>query len=204
MNKTFAMILGFLFLTIVGFSGWLFIKSLLKADPNITASVIGAIAVVGAGIWSHYSTKRLEINSRHFIEKKNAYIQFIELIFEFFKEIKKEKNFLPINKPPLHENKDIQVKILNFKKELMVWGNHEVILALENFESHTNIDNTNEILKEQASFSSLLIVDDLLRAIRKDLGHNDSPLKRGHLIGLLLIVQDREKILSYKNIKETS
>jgi hypothetical protein len=204
MNKTFTLILGFFLLGAIGFAGWLFIQSLLEADPGITAAIIGAIAVVIAGMWSHYTTRRREINSRHFIEKKNAYMQFIEMMFEFIMEAKEEDDPSKKNKVPKHESKEVMAKMLNFKKELLVWGNHEVISAMQNFEARAGIDSADEASKEKDSIHLFLVVDDLLRAIRKDLGHNDSQLKRGSLSGMLLIAEDREKVLSDKNIKEAS
>jgi hypothetical protein len=168
---------------------WLFFDSLIKADPGISAAVIGAIGVMAAGIWSHYSTRRREINSRHFIEKKNAYMRLINLIFDLFKAI---KNDTEITEKVLFE------RLFEFKQELMVWGDQAVIDALEIYELKSN-----ELLNEKDPSASLLVVDDLLRAIRKDLGHNDSQLKRGSLVGMLLIAEDRKKIISSKNIKDT-
>jgi hypothetical protein len=176
--------LGILILAAISAGGWLFVDSLLKADPGITAAVIGAIAVMVGGIWSHYSSRRREINSRHFIEKKNAYMRLVDLIFDLFKSVKGEGEV---------PESEMMNRLFDFKRELMVWGDGAVIDALSLYETRS------ADLAGQGDLSeSLLVVDDLLRAIRRDLGHNDSGLKRGSLVGLLLISDDREKLLSKK------
>ncbi len=190
MNKAFITILGLLLLCIIIFAGWLFIQSLLEADPGITAAVIGAIAVMIAGMWSHYSNRRREINSRHFIEKKNAYMHLITLIFDIMKATKEKVEF---------KEEIMLERLIEFKRELMVWGDQKVIEALHNFENKSAT-----LSNDKESSATLLVVDDLLRAIRKDLGHNDSQLKEGSLVGMLLIAEEREKLISNKTIKDAS
>ena len=77
--------------------------------------------------------------------------------------------------------------MLDFKKELMVWGNHEVLQAYRIYEESAS--------DKSSSVDILLTTDELLRAIRKDLGHDDSQLKSGELIAMLIIERDREKLI---------
>lgn len=189
MNKAIQWIIGLSVFCVLGFLAWTFVQSLMKAEPGITASVIGALAAVSVGIWTHYSTRRREINSRHFVEKKNAYRHLIDLIFDLFKAQK--------NSQALSESETLE-RMLEFKKEVMVWGDQDVIQALENYENKVTASEQNG--KEQLSTDDphqlLMIVDDLLMAIRKDLGHKDTQLKRGSLVGMLVIAADRDKLLT--------
>lgn len=189
----FTILLGFLLLGAIGFSLWIFIRGLLEADPGISAAVIGVIGVLTAGIWSHYSARRREINSRHFIEKKNAYLHLINLIFDLFIASKKDSAITETQ---------IQERLLEFKREFMVWGDQNVIEALAIYENKSTA-----LLKQEHqpdTTEQLLIVDDLLRAIRKDLGHDDARLKRGSLVGMLLKAEERDTIISNKILKESS
>lgn len=184
MTKPSNVIFRICFIIIFATITFVFVRSLLDADSGVSAAVIGAISVIGMGIWSHYSTRILEINSRHFIEKKTAYLGFINIIFDLFdaqgegKKIKQET---------------LIKQLMKFKQELMVWGDQAVIEALQIYEYKSALSPKDNNATEQ-----LLIADDLLRAIRKDLGHNDSQLMRGSLIGMLLISEDRDKLISNK------
>jgi hypothetical protein len=184
MNNLLSIALGFFLFVVTGFSLWIFIQSLLEADPGITAAVIGVIAVMVGGIWSYYFTRCCEINSRYFIEKKNVYMRLIDLIFDMFKAIKKETE--------LTETEMFE-RMFEFKREVMVWGDQAVINALETYERKSAA-----LLNNENPSETLLVVDDLLRAIRKDLGHDDMQLKRGSLVGMLLIAKDREELLNRK------
>lgn len=190
MNKVIAAIIGLFVFGVLGFFSWFFIQSLLEADPGIAAAVIGAMSVMVAGIWSHYSNRRREINSRHFIEKKNAYMHLINLIFDIFKSIKKDES---ITEDELLE------RMFDFKRELMVWGDKTVIEALDTYER-----NSIALLDEKNPSQTLLLVDDLLRSIRKDLGHNDSQLERGNLVRMLIVADEKDKVISDKTTKSAS
>ena len=184
MKSVISICVGVFLLAAIAAGGWLFVDSLLRADPGIAAAVIGAVAVMVGGIWSHYSSRRREINSRHFIEKKNAYMRLVDLIFDLFKSIKGEGEV---------SESEMMTRLFDFKRELMVWGDRAVIDALSLYETRSA-----ELVGQDNPLESLLVVDDLLRAIRRDLGHNDSGLKRGSLVGMLLISDDREKLLTKK------
>lgn len=187
MKKVLRIIVWILALVVIGLGAWFFVRGLIEADPGISAAVIGAVTVIAAGIWSHYSSRRRDINSRHFIEKKNAYMHLIDLIFDLFESTKNDKEI---------PEKEIEKRLFKFKKELMVWGDQTVIEKLAEYENKMAEPKINSDPSEQ-----LLTVDDLLRVIRSDLGHNDSELRRGSLVGMLLIANDREKLILQKFLK---
>lgn len=156
---------------------YVFFRSLLQADPEVSAAIIGVIGLLLAGVWAHRSTKILEINSRHFIEKKNAYMILINLIFDLLSDSRKEEK--------LSKEAMIQ-RMLEFKRELMVWGDQTVIKALQEYEDFSLQDNKNPA-------QILLRVDNLLRSIRKDLGHDDSALPKGALVLMQVKAEDRDQ-----------
>ncbi len=151
---------------------------MLDADPGITAAIIGFIGAFVLGVWTHRVTKMREINVRQFLDKKKAYMTFVDVIFDLVKAIR-NKTDMP--------QKELIDRMFSFKKELLVWGDQDVIMAMENYE---------KLAAKKPSVSELLlIVDDLLRAIRRDLGHNDNKLERGKLVSMLIVAEDRDKLI---------
>jgi len=175
--------LGFLLVIFLVVLAGLFVKSLVAAAPGISATIIAGIIAFSVGVYTHTQIRNREIKARHFIEKKNAYMCFFNLVFEIISSFK--------NKRPIIDDRLIN-EIWGFKKELMVWGDQEVLQAYREYEE-----------KSAAQPEGILLaVDNLLRAIRKDLGHDDSKLKPGELVSILIVAEDREKILAPKLRKE--
>ena len=140
------------------------------------------MGVLIAAILTNFYTKKREINARHFSEKREAYGKIIDIVFEIISSTKSGKSV---------PEKTLVTKIMMFKKELIVWGGSEVIQAWNKFELESEKTDTdlNEIL---------VGMEHVLRAIRKDLGHDDRLLKFGNLFGLLILAKDK-KILLEKN-----
>ena len=85
------------------------------------------------------------------------------------------------------QQEELVKKMASFKKSLMVWGGPEVIRAWNAFE-----------LKSQAQLSpaeTMKKFDNLLRAIREDLGHDDGVLPSGSLAALILVPEDKKVAL---------
>lgn len=178
-------------LALLGFSGWLawiFIESLTAAAPGVAAAVISFIGAVIIAVWTHAATKRREINSRHFIEKKNAYMHVIDLIFDLHKSTLEGKEL---------SEKEMMDKILEFKKQLVVWGSAEALKIWDEYEQAAATLQGNE--------NTLLNVDKILRCVRKELGHDDKILRPGDLVALLLKAEDKHKLYApAAQIKEAS
>jgi len=61
---------------------WVFVSGLLEADADTRTAVIGLVTVVTAAIVTHVRTKKREIEARHFREKGEAYLGFLDLFFD--------------------------------------------------------------------------------------------------------------------------
>ena len=176
-----SVLFGIVFVGMLGGIAWYFILAIQEADANVKAGVIGILGVLLAAILTNFFTRRREINARHFLEKREAYGKIIDIVFDLIASIKSGKN-LP--------EKTLVNKLLAFKKGLMVWGGPEVIESWNEF----------EIESERAGNSNdpemlITVMERMLRAIRKDLGHDDHQLKFGSLIGLLILGKDKKKLL---------
>ncbi|PHS79260.1 MAG: hypothetical protein COB59_02780 [Rhodospirillaceae bacterium] len=97
---------------------WLFVQNIQEADANIIAGLIGLLGMLGATLMTHVQTKKREINSRHFMEKREGYMLMIDLLFNLI-EFKK-------NDEKISEEHLIK-KIIEFKKALLIWGGQGII-----------------------------------------------------------------------------
>ncbi len=175
-------ILGVLaFVGLVGWLSWVFVVNFNVADPSVKAGLIGLLGMFLVALITNYQTRKREIDARHFVDKREGYMQFIDLLFDFIQSSRNNKNLT---------EKEMLPKIILFKKALLIWGGPNIIEAWNSFEIKSGNELTpEEILKE---------MEKVLREIRKDLGHDDSQLKFGNLSGLFIIAEDKRKLLDEK------
>lgn len=163
-----------------------FLYALFHASAAIQSGVIAGIGVVTAGIVSHRYATRREIAARHFEKKREAYTGLIDLTFEMLMADKLRK------KAP--SDQQLLSKIAKFKKDLLTWADADVIETWMEVEA-SNLDD----LSDENPAQGLLVWDKLLRAMRKDLGKDDSKLAEGDLVALFLNTEgkaDLKKFLS--------
>lgn len=161
-------------LLLIGLFGW----SLIEADANTRSSVIGLIGMIAVGIAAHYQTKKREIAARHFSEKRKGYMTFIDLFFGITQAQKTKKHL---------SDKQLVQKFLPFKKALLIWGGGKIIDLWNSFEI--------KAISGQSPEEAMSMMEDILRAIRSDLGHDDSALQPGSLVALILVAKDKNKVL---------
>jgi hypothetical protein len=182
MNKFF----GYLgALAICGFTawlGWLFIENIREADASIKAGLIGLLGMVVVALVTNYQSRKREINARHFAEKREGYMHMIDLLFDIILNVKQGEEV---------SEQEMVKKIMPFKKALIIWGSPQIIESWNNFE----IQSESGLSPEQM----LQEMEKILRAIRKDLGHDDRMLKFGSIWALVLIAKDKKKILGEDN-----
>lgn len=138
-------------------------KSLVSAGTPI---VIALVSVMFAKLWEQHLQKQQDIRAKK--------IPFYEGQIKFMlKMILSEKYGEKIP-----EQSDIERKFLDFTQELIVWGSPEVIQAWSDFKAY---DWKNSNPKD-----SLLRLEEFMLVIRKDLGNNNSILKKGDLVKLFI------------------
>lgn len=157
--------------------GW-FIYALFHAGPAVQSGILAIVGVVTAGIIANISAKKREIEARHFNEKREGYTAFVDVIIDTLMAEKRGR------KPP--SERQLLEKIIQYKKMLWIWGDADVIKMWNKFEI-MGINNTD-------SNAPLMLWDELLRVMRKDLGKDDSQLKKGELVSLILTPEDKDKV----------
>lgn len=77
--------------------------------------------------------------------------------------------------------------MFTFTERIVVWGSDEVVDAFYRFRNSNNVDGGQ---------GAILCIEDMLLAIRKDLGHRNKSLSRGKILGLF--INDIENITLVK------
>jgi len=71
---------------------------------------------------------------------------------------------------------------LGFNQKMMVWGSDKVLAAWVKWLRAT----TNQEALKQSPMLALILYEDLILAIRRDLGHKNKDLKRGDVLRLFV------------------
>ena len=156
---------------------WYIYANLQNFNPNIIATIAAALIGGFFALKGYSESKKREVAARHFSEKKIAYKNFTDMIFRLVQNAG-TKNAV--------SQKDISKAIYNFRNEIIVWGDAETLRAYEGLSKGENPDADNG--------DTLISMDTLLRAIRKDLGHNDRKLKKGEIVKIFLNDEGKEEL----------
>ena len=173
----------FLLIVSVLFCIGVLIWSLFKADANTRSAVIGAIGVITVAMITHYKTRNREIAARHFADKRDGYMKFMDLLFDMIVMTKKNRKF---------DNEELLKRYIPIKKAIMIWGGPNLIEEWNFFETAPE--------QVQTSEQALFMFEKILRAIRLDLGHDDSSLPPGSLIAMILIAKDKDMVLGASSV----
>lgn len=176
-------VLGLFLISLLIFGSYLLVTKLwtiLSAvDPKLGAGLIVASATVLVSLISVLVSKHLDRKSEilaHLREKKTpTYEKIINFIFSltFAKKVGKKEP----------SEKEMIKFMAEITQELVIWGSDEMLNAFYNFRM-VSIENTNRDLNDH--YDILTMVEDLLLAIRKDLGHKNKNVSRGKILGLFI------------------
>lgn len=140
-----------------------------------TTTVVVAVASVTAG--KYYERKRaIEQEIRE--KKIPMYDEFVQFLFRTLMQGKAGKQ--------ISEQETIQF-FGRFTQKLMVWGSDEVVLAWSRYRRQFLIAEAPDTKQ------SVTRLEDLLMAIRRDMGHRNHRIERGDLLGLF--INDVERLL---------
>ena len=148
---------------------------LMTLNPNVAASIIAASTTVLVATLSVLLAKRLEIRTLIFKEHRDKKIPIYESLIKFLYDTMFRSK----------KGKDLsQAEILSFLKgfaeTITVWGSDDVLKAVIDFKRQTP-----EIIAQDPA-KSLFVLEDMLFAIRRDLGHKNKNLKQGDLLSLFV------------------
>jgi hypothetical protein len=173
LNFLFAIVVLFIIGYGVYFLSTIFIAKLLIINPNVSAAIIGAmattIAAVAAVLISNGNAKLREIEETHRPKKVEIYFELLQLF----------ENAIAASNENLNVKVILQQKLLNsivkLKTNLILWGGPKVIKSLKSFEQASK--NGEDVV---------LAVDNLLRAIRDDIGLSNKGLSEYEIVEMYL------------------
>ncbi|MDG9930614.1 MULTISPECIES: hypothetical protein [unclassified Pseudomonas] len=152
-------------------------RQISNLDSTLSTGIIAASTTVIVSVLSILVSKHLEtktiINNTLRERKTPTYENIINFIFKItFAEKLGEKQ---------PSEKEMIKFFTDTTRDLVVWGSNDMILAFSKFREGAIANE-----KGNSSSNILFIVEDLMLAIRKDLGHSSSSIKRGDILRLYI------------------
>jgi hypothetical protein len=146
-------------------------RSLVQVNPTLAVGVVAAVSTIAVSItsliFSKYFERKSEIRNEHRQRKTPIYEELIAFIFKILKSVKTNE--------PMPTEKEIVDFMFDFNQKLIIWGSDEVVTAFSKY--RTSVSDPDLIM---------FAVEDLLLAIRKDLGHNNKNLSNGRLLSIFI------------------
>ena len=139
----------------------------------IVALITGGVSIFGVVVSSIVS-KVLEYrqNIKKYLHEKREepYSEFIEMVYKIQNNAIKSSEF---------PEEEIFHDTMNFSKKLTLWGSNRVIKKLLDFRrngQNENVDNK----------KNLLVLEEIIFEMRRDMGHNKFGLKQGDLLSFFI------------------
>ncbi|MCH8150607.1 MAG: hypothetical protein IH987_21980 [Planctomycetes bacterium] len=144
---------------------WVLFKSvflwLSAQESQVGAAIIAAaatvLAAVGAVTLSQQRTKAREVSESHRPQKIDLYSRFIKKVMEVMYKYDKDKS-----ENAMIKDTELEKFFQDFTTDLVLWGSPGVVRAYANFRRAN---------KNGGSLNNIVVMDDVIRAMRKDLGH---------------------------------
>jgi hypothetical protein len=175
--------LGF---AVLGGIGWLLFVYVRRAflyvvglESETAAAIVTASATIAIALLSLIITKFLEartaVRQENRAKKIPVYEQIISFIFQIFYQDR-------IPEKKLSEAEMVKV-FSDLTEKIIVWGSDDVLKAYTTFRD-SSIRATEG--QQKSATEALFQLEQLLIAIRKDLGHGSQILKRGDILSLFV------------------
>lgn len=150
--------------------------AIISAVATLACAVLGAIL--------HRKTERIKIMEGQLSEKRYAaYAKLYDFFYELFKNI---------SDPKKQNSKDMRSKLIDAKKELIMYGTDEVVFALNQYLTSLSDDST---------YRQLDYFLDIMLLIRKDMC-GSTKVNRDDI--MLSIMQDKNELQKFKAMKENN
>jgi len=158
--------------------------SLSAFEEELSAALVATggtvLAAVATVVYNQRRTHAREIAEAHRPEKVRVYNLFMATMVDQLRKTKTAGGS-PLNAVALPP--ELIDTMFSFKRDLIVWGSPGVIRSYHGFEQK---------VARSSPKQAMLLFDDMLRQIRKDLGSSNWLLQRGDLIQLFLTDNLRE------------
>ena len=161
------------------YGAFLLLSRLFSQVKDVDVNIIAAFVASSTAVFGYWYTQRQskfrDISESHRPKKVELYNTFMDILERTLRPTiyKDEKEIDPDNLPD-----DIKDLFFEFNRGVIVWGSPSMIKTWLKFRVETS--------KPSVGYNSLLLMDNVLRSIRKDLGNSNSGLKEGDLVKIFL------------------
>lgn len=182
MKKILNLILGFLLLiALVAFAifavNWL-VDAFAKLNPALQTGIITAIGVIGVAIITYLANKSLETRRAVEVAIRPKKLELYQDFFTFFMRVLGKDGV--VKKPSQKESIDFFIKS---NPELLTFASAKVIKKWGKL----------RLSMGDGDMQNMFLLEDLLKDMRKDLGHSSCGHQKGDI--LRLFVNDIDKYL---------
>ncbi len=175
------LLVGFFFLgllvVVLGFVMRWVLQGLLRVDPELGAALAtGFVAVVVTVLSvavSKYYERKSTVEQALREQKVPIYEKLIDFIFRItFAEKRGES---------MPSDQEMVLFMTELTRDLVIWGSPDVIRSFSSFK------RLSASLADSGAYIPIMFaVEDVFRAIRKDLGHGDTLLKKGDILAIYI------------------
>jgi len=149
----------------------------VNLDPNVVAGLIGAFALILTSVVSVILQKNREQQINIQIEHRNKFGPIYE---DFIKNVLIRLLLADnLGKKPLSHD-ELVVLMAEFTKNIMVWGSNDVLKAYNKFRK------TAQLGTDVKTYDTVLAIEELILAMRKDVGHSNKELNKGDILRLFV------------------
>ena len=168
-------ILGLVLLAVLGAATWFLFgyawNSVLSLGANAAGAIIAALAGLVGVLYTQWQSKSRDIAESHRGEKIRVYTLFFDIVEDFMQRAKEDPE--PLQEAELSEEQ--LRRFAELTRGFIVWASPKVIRAWLEFRQ-----------RAAEGPGVMLQIDDVLQAIRKDLGNSNFGLSRGDIVKLYL------------------
>jgi hypothetical protein len=156
-------------LAIVGLFAWGFIEA-VQAEPAVVGAVATAVLGVAGVVWQQRQSERARLREAHRDRVTPAYHELLKLVWQ------------QTNPATQQKSAEVEEFMRDLKaRQLVLGAPKEMIEAFNRWERDAKA-------AQEADDSIALVFawEELLRAMRRDLGHDDSGMARGELLRVFM------------------
>jgi hypothetical protein len=154
-------------------------KLYIQAEPSVRLGVVTAIGSVIAFVANNAIQSSRERRARLFESKREAYDKFFNFFTLFFH---KNNTETPMSETEMMES------FRNLATGIMTWGSASTINAFNQYQRHNARQDHTDMVD---LFSR---TETFLRALRRDLGHNDVALENLAMTKMMIRGNDHEEL----------
>lgn len=149
------------------------------SDISVAVIAVNIVSIFISSTVVHALTKRRENSARQFLHKYECYEGVMQILADTLKPIMLGKE------PNDKQKKDVLKRFLDVKVKLLIWGGKNVLNAV-----HIAFPaGVSDLSEENIEYR----FENLIRSMRKELGHNDKKIPEGGIIRLLIKNEGRKE-----------